>query len=185
MSALDIAAAFLGSPPAQDFIVLAGKRSPGLAVVRGGGDPRTWDIRAGYGLTGATIVYTGAGLATFEVDIFLWENAHWPAWDLFAKATLEQPAPVRNPTSLSIQHPVLNKAPLRINQVVVEDPGAFEQDDEGGLWRTTIKFIAYRKAVPVLVKPFEGPPGVKTNVAEDPELAEIREKAAIIKGLGG
>ncbi len=162
--------------PIQDFIVLAGMASPGLAVVRGAGSPRSWDVQKGYGLTGATVVFTGEGLAKFDVDIFCWEPEHFAAWKVFAKATLAAPAPVRNPASLSIQHPALNDEPLSITQVEVEDVTQWEQDpDGGGLWVRTIKFLQYRKPRPVLVKPFEGPPGspVVVQAPVDPQLILI------------
>jgi len=173
--------------PHQDHIVLGGLPSPGLAVVRGAGQPRSWDIQQGYGLTGATIIFKGCGLSKFYVDIFAWTEAHFTAWDVWAKAVLMPPAPVRNPASLSIQHPVLNSPPLSITQVVVGDPGQWEQNDEGGLWVRTLDLLEYRKPRPVLVKPFEGPPGSPVNVPPpvDPELLQIQTNAAQIAKLAG
>lgn len=171
--------------PYQDFIVLAGQTSPGLAVVRGANVPRNWDIRAGYGLTGATVVYMGDGLAKFDVDIFVWLNpSHFAAWRVFAKRALTVPAGVR-PTSLSIQHPALNDAPLTIRQVVVEDVTQWEQSPEGGLWARTIKFLQYRAPKPVLVRPAEGIPGSPINASPpvDPEQMQIAANNAQIAKL--
>jgi hypothetical protein len=176
----------LGGPPYQDYIVLAGERSPGLAHVRGAGSPRNWDIRAGYGFTGAVVVFTGTGLAKFDVDIFAWENEHFGAWKKFARRCLMAPAPGLRATSMSIQHPELNDPPLTITQVVVEDVTQWEQSpSDPGLWARAIKLIQYRKPTPILVKPAEGPPGSPINVKppDDPEVALIKTKTEQIDKL--
>jgi len=130
--------------PSQDYIVLAGRRSPGFAEVRGCGSPRSWDVQQGYGFTGAVAIFTGEGLAKFEVDIYAWEPAHFVAWKEWAKATLAPPTPKNRSTSMAIEHPLLNDPPLTITQVVVEDVSQWEQDpDGGGLWCRTVKYGPY------------------------------------------
>lgn len=174
--------------PTQDYIVLGGFPSPGKAVVRGASSPRKWDIRDGYGLTGAVCVFMGEGLATFEVDIYCWEEFHFLQWPIWAKLTLANPPIGARPTSQSIKHPQLNDPPLTIDQVVVTDVTQWEQDpDETGLWMRTIKFLQYRKPRPALVKPFEGPPGSPINVKPpvDPEVLIIQQNAAQIAALAG
>jgi hypothetical protein len=176
----------IGGPPNQDYIVLAGAPSPGLAIVKGAGSPRKWDVRDGYGLTGAVCVFMGEGLATFDVDIFCWKDEHFLAWPLFARLTLVNPPIGARPTSMSIQHPTLNDPPLSISQVVVTNVTAWEQDPDGnGLWCRTISFLQYRKPRPALVKPFEGPPGSPVVVPPpvDPELLQIQANAATITNL--
>jgi hypothetical protein len=42
---------------------------PGKCVVHGAGTPREWDIRKGYGLSGATVVFMGMTLSKFEIDV--------------------------------------------------------------------------------------------------------------------
>ncbi len=178
----------VGGPPHQDYIVLAGAPSPGYAVVKGAGSPRKWDIQNGYGITGATTIFMGEGLAAFDVDIFCWKAAHFLAWPVFARLTLVNPPIGSRPTSMSIQHPVLQDPPLSISQVVVTNVTQWEQDpDGGGLWCRTISFLQYRKPRPALVKPFEGPPGSPIVVPQpiDPELLQIQANAAAIAKLGG
>lgn len=182
---MSLASQLAGDPfPREDFIVLGGERSPGLCKVRGGGSPRTWDIQQGYGLSGATIVFTGAGLSKFEVDIFAWLPEHFPAFDRFAAKVLALPAPVRNAKSLAITHPLLNTPPVSIFQCVVEDVTQWEESDETGLWMRTIKCIHFRAPKPLLVKPQEGPPGSPVAVVPDPEVAQIRANNAAIAALG-
>lgn len=178
----------VGGPPHQDFIVLAGAPSPGLAVVKGAGSPRNWDVQKGYGLTGATTIFTGQDLSKFDVDIFCWEPEHFLAWQVFARLTLVNPPIGARPTSLSIQHPTLQDPPLTISQVVVTNVSQWEQDPDGsGLWSRTISFLEYRKPRPALVKPFEGPPGSPVAVQPpiDPELLLIQANAAQIAKLAG
>jgi len=178
----------LGGPPHQDYIILAGAPSPGLAVVRGAGSPRKWDVRDGYGLTGAVCVFMGEGLAAFDVDVFCWEPQHFLAWQAFARLTLANPPIGARPMSLSIEHPVLNDVPLSISQVVVTNVTQWEQaPDDTGLWVRTISFLQYRKPRPALVKPFEGPPGSPINVKPpvDPELLTIQANQASIAALAG
>lgn len=176
----------VGVAPNQDVIVLAGVPSPGVAVVRGADSPRDWDVQKGYGLTGATTIFTGQGLAKFDVDIFCWESLHFQAWKLFSKLTLENPPIGGRPTSMFIQHPQLNDPPLSIGQVVITNVTQWEQDPDGsGMWSRTISFLEYRKPRPALVKPFEGPPGLlsKAVTPVDPELLIIQKNAAQIAAL--
>jgi hypothetical protein len=178
----------LDGPPNQDFIVLAGAPSPGAAVVKGAGSPRKWDVRDGYGLSGAVVVFMGQGLSAFDVDIFCWEPEHFLAWKLFATLTLTNPPIGARPTSMAIQHPALNDAPLSIKQVVVTNVTQWEQDPEGtGLWCRTISFLEYRKPRPALVKPFEGPPGSPVAVAPpaSPDEVLIASLTATVAKLAG
>ncbi len=183
----------LGLSPVRRYIILSAAGvslpSPGVAKVRGAGSPRNWDIRQGYGVSGASLVFTGTGLAKFDVDIFMWEQEHWTLWQAFsALLTNPPPPPGVIPVSLGIDHPALNQKPWLITKVVVEDISSLEPNDTG-LWSTTIKFIQYRKPKPALLPPLEGPPGSavvpvpltaqqKVNAALDAENAALRAKAA-------
>lgn len=175
--------------PYQDYIILGGLPSPGVAVVRPCNSPRNWDIRKGYGFSGSYLVFTGVGLSKFSVDIYAWKAEHFAAWKIFAKALLIPPkitdvfAPLKN-ASLSIKHPVLNDDPHNIDQVVVEDVTSWDQTSPG-MWVRTINFIQFKAPVHVLMKPFEGPPGspVKVNPPVDPELVLIKAQSAQIEVL--
>lgn len=173
--------------PYQDHIVLAGQVSPGLAAVRGCSSPRNWDVQKGYGLTGATVIFTGEGLATFDVDIFAWEPEHFTAWEIFARLTLVNPPIGARPTAMFIQHPQVNDPPISVSDVVVTNVTQWEQGEEGGLWARTISFLQYRKAKPALIKPLGGVPGDPLKIAPpiDPEQIEIQRKSAEIAKLAG
>jgi hypothetical protein len=151
----------LSLAPMEDFIILGAFPSPGRAIVRPANSPRDWDIRKGYGFSGATIVYTGAGLAKFEVDITLWDDPiHWTEWDIFAPILAKPVPPVV--TGIDIVHPLLNMAPWNITSVVVEDVSGFEESDYEE-FTCTIKFIQFRAPVPAL-----GKPDVSIKAVNDP-----------------
>jgi hypothetical protein len=132
-----------------DYIVLAGQRSPGLCDVSGASAPREWDIRKGYGLSGATVVYTGDGLAKFTVRLFFWETSHFDEWERFRVLVKKPPRGVR-PKAQDIAHPFLEE--LGITSAVVEDELQWTQP-EPGLFAKDIKFLQYRAPLPTLAKP--------------------------------
>lgn len=113
MSLLDLLA------PQQDYIVLGGLKSPGLAIVNGAKLSREWATPAGYGLAGATTTLVSQKLIPFEVEIQLWEPDHFFAWDAWIAAVLGEPrgaslAAISQKLAMSIQHPILNRPPFRI-----------------------------------------------------------------------
>lgn len=184
-----------GLAPVQRSIILFALGlvfpSPGVAKIKGSGAPRNWDIRQGYGIDGASLFYKGAGLAEFDVDIFIWEPEHWVQWEIFATVLTNPPSPPGViPTTLGIAHPILNRKPWLINKVVVNKAIGLWESNDTGLWSVTIPFIEYRKARPVLLPIKEGPPGIagtavattKTQqaiAAQDAANAALRAKNAV------
>lgn len=168
-SAADIVAGAV--PPEQDYIQLGGIVSPGRAAVVGAASLRDWDIRKGYGLDGAFVVYTGDNLCKFEVQIDLWEKSQFALWEAFCKATLGKPK-ARFAPGLDIKHPLLNREPLNIKSVIVEGVSQFEQDDNG-LWSCRIRFIEYRKPKPALAKPLATIPNAAAPVATAQSKADL------------
>ncbi|MDQ2782605.1 MAG: hypothetical protein M3Y26_08760 [Actinomycetota bacterium] len=180
MSAVDD---LLGAAPEQDYIILAAVKSPGRAYIKSAGSPRDWDIRKGYGFSGASVVFTGNGLAKFEVDIELWLPSHWLDWKAFAKL-LAKPGGLTPIVGLGISHPLLTTPPLSITSVVVEDVSQFVQNEEGS-HVCTIKFIEYKRPLPALSKPIAEIPAASKALptATDAVNAEIAAKAAIFASL--
>lgn len=155
---------------AWDYIILGGTMSPGLCVDCGGSNPRKWDKRDGTAQSGATIVYSGDGLAQFSAKIQIGWNPgstrwgrglsspreQYAEWDTFKQ--LLRPPTEQNPNALDIYHPNLQLLPVPITSVVVEDvvgpvwvaPGVQE-------WE--IKFCQYRPAKPASATPV----GSKSN----------------------
>jgi hypothetical protein len=157
-----------------DFITLSGQGSPGVCDVSGASAPRNWDIRNGYGLSGATVVYTGDGLAKFTVRLFLWEPQHFDAWESWRPLVRKTPRGVR-PKAQDIFHPYLEE--LGISSVVVEDELQWTQP-EPGLFAKDIKLIQFRKPLPALAKP----DGSQTKPNEPTAQTEAEKMIADLSG---
>lgn len=162
--------------PDQDWIKLGGKRPPGIAVVRGAGTPRKWDKRAGYGITGAYLVFTGDDLASFEIDIIIWDEEHWTEWLAFAPV-LEKPKAGQRPKAIGIMHPLVNRPPWRITSVVVDDVLQFEPDADGEIWICTIKVTPFKGPAPALSKPTAAIPGASAPVPTAQDAADKKIQA--------
>lgn len=162
-------------PPYQDYVVISGIASPGLAVIKGADTPRKWDIREAYGASGASTVLIGRNVSQFDIDFYAWEPEHFVFWELFKKA-IELPETVGRATglqpSLSIQHPTLSE--IGILSVGVKNLTAWEQDsDGGGLWMRTLSLVQFKKPIPFVAKQLEGPPGDPLVVAPPVNPQEI------------
>lgn len=164
-----------------DVIVLAGQPSPGLAIVSGAGSPRNWDERRGYGLSGAFLVFTGDGLAKFQVRLLLWEPQHFAQWEVFSRL-LARPQRGTRPKALDYYHPYHSEEPLNIKSVVVEDVLQQEQI-EPGLWAQDIKFIQYRAPKPFLAKPEGSTAQLNEPRAEDEADRVILNLVEQVKSL--
>jgi hypothetical protein len=171
--------------PQQPYIVLGAMQSPGVATVKGLDSPREWDIRQGYGFSGATVVFKGTGLSKFSVDIDLWLPEHFILWNVFA-AILVPPLPGPAGFALGIQHPIINGPPHGIHEVVVENVSQPVQSDLGK-WTYTIAFLQYRKPLPALSRPIAAIPAVGTPqpTAQDQNEVKMKALAAEAKALGG
>jgi len=115
----------------QDYVVIDGVQSPGVAVISGASLTRTWDKRKGYGVTGATLVYMGEDLAEFTIAFQFWDwiGGQRDEWVQFSKDVLVKQPKGKTPTALQIKHWQLNDPPLSIDAVVVKKIGQPEQDD--------------------------------------------------------
>jgi hypothetical protein len=173
---------------ALNLVVVNGVPSPGRATVIGAAVPYKYDIKEGYGLSGATTTYHGRGVAKFTLHIDIWAREHFLAWPLFKKL-LEPPKPSL-PLVVEMQHPVLSDQ--GISKVAVESMGALERQSNG-LWRCTIQLLEWRPPVPALVKPRGAIPGVakgkpippKTEADLALEKARVEFEAARNAARGG
>jgi hypothetical protein len=173
-----------GSPPAQDFILLDGQKSPGRASITGAGSPRKWDEKGGFGYSGASLVYLGNGLSDFDVVIDLWEPSHWKEWTDFARLLEKVPDGVLAKAH-TIVHPLLNRAPLKITKVVIRDVTQFEQNDKG-LWTARIPMKSFKLPQQALGKPdgtiTKANLGI-SDFSDDPEIAARLKKQAAMGGV--
>jgi len=168
-----------------DHFLLAGKKSPGIAEILGLGSPRKWDIKKGYGTSGATTVYAGDDVAKFSAKIFLTTTADWDAWHAFAPLVEKAPDGSK-PKALDIWHPQCEQKDIR--SVVVEDVVGPSRDGDDGRWVVEIKFIQYRAPKPAMAKPKGsssggGGSGAKGSPEEDERDRLIRELTQQVKDL--
>lgn len=149
---------FTDDPDLYDFPRFNGTASPLLCDVSGATSPRKWDEKAGKGLSGATLVYSGTGLAKPTVRFFAWLPEHFIAWASFRALVAKAPEGTK-PTAISIEHPFL--AELGIVSVVVEDETMWVQAS-AGLWTKDLKLIQFREPTAAVGKPT----GAKTQWVE-------------------
>lgn len=127
-----------------DTVLFAAEPTPGVAVVEGSdGSPRKWQVVGGFGLTGATIRFTGLGLAKFDVILSFYTPEHWTAWESYQRGVLAPPKPGQ-PGALNVYHPLLRAAD--IGQCVVENISLPKQTQDG-VWQVVISCMQYRKPV--------------------------------------
>jgi hypothetical protein len=137
-----------------DYILLASKRSPGIAEVRGASSPRKWDERDGLGITGAFSVFTGRGLAHFSVVLRLYSAQDWQDWHewkpIVDRLPTRRGGEGKDSGKLAIWHPLLQT--LDIKAVGVAE--VMQPDQTGdGEWSIEIKFVEFRVPKVTLAKP--------------------------------
>lgn len=148
------------NPTAWQSIMLDDDPSPGLIVECAGMNPRKWDKKDGTGITGATVVFNGEGLAEFDVRIQLgWEGPtlpkraeQWAQWAVWKRHLL--PPTTKNPTAKRIWYPSLDQLPVPIVAVIVRGNGAVgPKQVADGVWEWLIQFQQFRAPKPASSKP--------------------------------
>ena len=177
--------------PEQDYLIIGGERSPGLAIITGGNKAFGWQVNKGTYLSGATVVPTGDELAEFTVQFILHDENDYPLWEAyakkyFAKALFKVPGSADTTYALGIKHPILNGPPLNIDKVVVKKITPMLNDGTG-LWTATVDFLQYRKPVPALGKPPAAIPSAATPkpTATTATQKLIQQRQAELEALGG
>lgn len=132
-----------------NYVTVNGVASPGRARIQGAGAEYNWEIRQGYGLSGATVVFRGRALSAPTLYIDMWTPDHFVEWEVFKKL-LEPPKPLGMPLALGISHPLLDD--LGISSLVVKKRGQIEINPNG-IWTAPIELLEYRKPIPRIVKP--------------------------------
>lgn len=159
-----------------DYIILAGKKSPGYAEVFGAWDERELAVRQPPFTTGAVILYKRRKLAEFSVRIRLYtleQHAEFAAWRTIVDA---KPGVRTKPTALDIQHPLLEQ--LDIKAVVVKSVSQFDQTDHGE-WSISIAFL---ESIPFPKQTLAKLEGAKAG-PNDPVEQKIDENTAELQRL--
>lgn len=150
-----------------DYILLAGKKSPGIAELRGASSVRKWDEREGFGISGAFSVFKGRGLAHFSVILRLYSAQDWLDW--YAWKAVVDKLPTRrggagkDSGTLDIWHPLLEA--LDIKAVAVAEVMQPDQTNDGE-WSIEIKFLEFRHPKITLAKP-EGAAATPVDPVEE------------------
>lgn len=151
-----------------DHIVLADKRSPGIAEIVGASSPRQWDEREGFGLSGAWLVYKGRGLARFSVRIKLLTVDDWNAWAAFRPLVDAYPkrrhASGKDSGALKIWHPYLEQLDIRAVAVLEVLQPVLSDDGEAIV---EIRFLEYRHPKIALAKPGAADAGPEPDPIEE------------------
>ncbi len=171
-------------PKSCDTIKLGGKVSPGLAEVTGGHAPRKIDVRKGYGLTGASTVFTGIDIDGFQVRLSFVTQAEIDDYDTNFVPLLAAPPSGTNPKALDFYHPLVSDPPIGVRSVLVQDVSQLTRVGDDGLWIVDIKLMPFVKTKPALAKPTAStgaPAAAKPQDAADKIIADL---TAQVKGLG-
>jgi hypothetical protein len=158
----------------QDFVILGGRRTPGIATLEGFSSPRIWDKRRGPGFTGATLRFKGLDLGKGTLRLTLITKEDWADWEAFAPVVTRPPIG-RRATHLQIEHPQLEQ--LGIRAVAVEDVSQPMQVDETGKWEIEISLLEFRRPQPALSTPL----GSQNEEPEDPldrRIAQLTDELA-------
>jgi hypothetical protein len=173
--------------PFQRYVMFGAFPTPGVAIVRPPNSPRNWNVQQGWGSDGAVVIYTGTGLAEFNVDIFLWEPEHWLLWDIFATAVLGKPKPPFGiGAAMGVQHPKLNMQPWSIKAVVIKDVTGWDVSSTG-LYACTISCQEYKKPKPAIARPIAAIPAAAVAVptaksVNEAEMLEVQGQIKIQEG---
>lgn len=145
--------------PSADTITLANAQAPGKWTLVSAPKVYGWDVRKGYGTSGATVVPVGDELVTAEFMVELWDPADYLLFKVFRSSFLKKPliGVPGAPTSLAlgIDHPELRE--LGVDSVVVKEINPLV-GDAFGVWSTKVVFLQYRKPLPALSKPLAAIP---------------------------
>lgn len=172
---------FDDDPDLYDFPRMNGTRCPLLTDVSGAASPRKWDEKQGQGLSGATLVFTGEGLAKPVLRFFAWKSEHFVAWEIFRPIIATVPTKNKS-AAISIEHPFLNE--LGCAAVVIEEEGMWTQASPG-LFTKDMKCSQYRAPKPAGAKP-QGA-GWKEATENKKSAADktIDDLTKQVKALGG
>jgi hypothetical protein len=132
----------------ENKIHIGGMLTPGICDISGPSDPREWEERAGYGLSGATIVFKGRKLSHFSIKLRLYTVQDWQDWYEFLPKISVIPVG-KNARGFDIEAKLTEM--VGIKAICFEDIVAPDQTGDGE-WTAELKCIEYRKPTFTLAK---------------------------------
>ena len=154
-----------------DHVILASRKSPGIAEIVGASSTRRWDKRKGFALSGARLVYKGTDLSPFTIKLRLYTSEDFADWGQWRQILERAPAGERA-RAQDIFHPELED--LGINSAVVEKVGQANQTKPGE-WTIEIRMIEYRPPVRV----------VEISDGSEETPAPLTQRQLVIEALTG
>jgi len=170
---------------ALNYVVIAGKRSPGVVRISGAEQIFNWDIQTGYALDGARTIFKGRGVAHPTLTFTLAAYDDVAAWSDFR--SVFKPPSDKQPFWIMIDHPIFSDAEIGKNGFGVEKVGSPERG-EGGPWIVTVNLVEYRPPIQNMVKPRgsipaeSGAPPVPPQTAADKALVENSARLQALRG---
>lgn len=155
----------------QDYVKIAGRRTPGLCEIVGASSPRNWEELGGSGWSGGILLYRGIKLSHFSIRLYLYDSRKpyddWSDWLAFRPLVMKRPT-IGKPNAYDCVHPFLND--LGITALVIEDVRAPDQVDHG-VWMIELMCIEFRK-----LKADSTAASGSDATAEDADAAAVRRK---------
>ena len=127
----------------QDYVLIGGQRTPGIAEIVDADAIRRVIERRGFALSGATARDQGRTLTPFKIRLTFTSSADFEAWDVF-RPLLARP-PGRATTALDIAHPIFELAEIRA--AIPKKTGQPTQVRDGE-WVIELEFLEYRNPQP-------------------------------------
>jgi hypothetical protein len=153
------------SPYRWNYLIVAGKRAPGLVTISGPGIVIGWDIQSPTGMAGGVTRRKGEPVKEFDAEFDLSDEtdaegkSDFTRWDSFQRALLASVPPAVNPLlggptptrggkpyPLDVSHPDL--ARNRITAATIGSIGHLVPDGKGG-GKIKVHFIEYRPPKPI------------------------------------
>lgn len=138
-------------PALYDFAVIAGRKTPGVAIVSGFKLPWEWEKKKGKGSSGASVTSQGEDLSDGTLKLLLWRSggsqddgiddfAEWD--DLREYLILQIRGGGKDPKALDFTHPYTTD--LGISSVYVKSIGQVTREGNRGLHSVTIELGQFR-----------------------------------------
>jgi hypothetical protein len=159
----------------QDYIVLKGKKSPGIAEISDAKATYDYHVKEAPFATGAKMLFRKRELSKFSVRLHLLTREDLAALDVWRPIIDAVPDAQRLANALSISHPQLSA--LGITECVVLSVSQLEPDTFGGFYLTIqlVEFKGYPRPSEAKV---EAP---KPVAPTDPVDAEIITQTAVLQ----
>lgn len=147
-----------------------------------------WDIRMGYGMTGATVVPIGDPLASPEFLVNIWNDSDAAIYRSLLKTILKKPVGLipgsTTAAGMGIDQPQLKD--IGVTSVVVKrvSPLINPLVTSGGRgpWTAKVQFLEYRAPIPALPKPSQSIPDKAPPTPSASDLIDV-ETQRLTKGF--